>query len=58
MFEFARSVPNQLVGDLHNPIGAALGVCRHEHVLLAGKVIAKGILLLERFPLASGRMAK
>ena len=56
--EFARAVPDELVGDLHHPIGAALGIRRHEHVLLAGNVIAKGILSLERFPLAGVRAAK
>src|SRR6185503_15984350 len=51
VLELALSVPNQLVSDLHHPVGAALGERRYKHVLLAGDITAKRILLLERLTL-------
>src|ERR1700730_8319871 len=46
------------MSDLHHPIGAALGKRRHEHILFAGNITPKRILLLEGFPLAGANAAK
>ena len=52
VLEFSLSVPDQLVRDLHHPVGAALGMRRDKHVLFSGHIIAKRILFLEGFLLA------
>ncbi|HXP84149.1 MAG TPA: hypothetical protein VN841_05480 [Bryobacteraceae bacterium] len=54
VLELGLPVPGQLRDDLHQPVRAALGEGRDEHVLPAGGIVLERILLLQaaQLPLA------
>jgi hypothetical protein len=57
VIEFSFPVIDELMGDLHHPVGAALRVGGDEYVLLARNIVAERILLYQALFAAFGNLS-